>query len=52
MDTEDQILRGTKLIAKSKIKNLEKKLDSQKYNIKNTKQNQSQKMKNIYGIDF
>ena len=31
MDTEDQILRGTKLIAKSKIKNLEKKLDSQKY---------------------
>ena len=47
MDNEDQILKGTKLITnakKTKIKNLEQRLDSQKYNIKNTKQNQSQKL--------
>ena len=46
MDTEHQILKGTKLVTntkKTKIKNLEQRLDSQKYNIKNTKQNQSQK---------
>ena len=50
MKTEDQILRGTKLITnikKSKVQNLEQRLDSQKHNIKNTKQNQSQKLKNI-----
>ena len=37
MDTEDQILKGTKLITnikKTKIKNLKQRLDSQKYNIK------------------
>ena len=45
MGTEDWILRGTKLITnmkkhKEKIKNLEQRLDSQKYSIKKTKQNQ------------
>ena len=37
MGTEDQILKGTKLIKKyqkAKIKNLEQRLDSQKHNIK------------------
>ena len=46
MCTEDLILKGTELIAntkKAKIKNLEQMLDSEKYNIKNTKQNQSQR---------
>ena len=43
MGTEDWILRGTKLITnmkkhKEKIKNLEQRLDSQKYSIKKTKQ--------------
>ena len=53
MDTEDQILKGTKLITNIKKQRLKtQKLDSQKYNIKNMKQNQTQKMKNIYGIDF
>ena len=40
MDTEDQILKGTKLITntkKAKIKNLEQRLDFQKYNIKEKK---------------
>ena len=46
MGTEDQILKGTKLITNTKkqIKNLKQSLDAQKYNIKNTKQNQSQKL--------
>ena len=42
MGTEDWILKGTKLIRntkKAKIKNLEQRLDAQKYNIKKTKQN-------------
>ena len=42
MGTEDCILTCKKLRAntkKVKIKNLEQRLDSQKYNIKNTKQN-------------
>ena len=53
MDTEDQILKGTKLITNIKKQRLKtQKLDSQKHNIKNMKQNQSQKLKNIYGIDF
>ena len=53
MDTEDQILKGTKLITNIKKQSLKtQKLDSQKHNIKTTKQNQSQKMKNTYGIDF
>ena len=46
MGTEDWIHKGTKLITKTKnqkIKNLQQRLDSQKYNIKITKQNQSQK---------
>ena len=54
MDTEDQILKVTKLITKyqkAKIKNLDQKLDSQKYNIINTKQSQKN-FKNIYGICF
>ena len=45
MGTEDWILKGIKLITntkKQRLKNLEQRLDSQKYNIKNTKQNQSQ----------
>ena len=40
MDTEDQILKGKKLITntkKAKIKNLEQLLDFQKYNIKEKK---------------
>ena len=46
MDTEDQILKGTKLITNTKkqIKILEQMLGSHKNNIKNTKQNQSQKL--------
>ena len=50
MDTEDQILKGIKLITHNRnteIKNLEQRLHSQKYNIKNTKENKS-KNKNIY----
>ena len=42
MGTEDWIIKGTELTTntkKAKIKNLEQKLGSQKYNIKNTKQN-------------
>ena len=41
MGTEDWILKGTKLITKTRkqIKNLAQKLDSQIYNIKETKQN-------------
>ena len=43
MDGKNQILKGRKNIdnkyQKAKIKNLEQKLDSQKYNIKNTKEN-------------
>ena len=46
MGTEDQILKGTKLITNTKKQRLKiQRLDSQKYNIKNTKQNQSQKLK-------
>ena len=54
MDTEDQILKGKKLITNTKKQRLKiQRLDSQKYNIKNTKQNQSQKLyKNIYEICF
>ena len=37
MDTEDQILKGTKLITKSKKSRVE--VDSQKYNVKKAKQN-------------
>ena len=40
MGNEDWILKGTKLIRntkKAKIKNLEQRLDSQKYNIKQNK---------------
>ena len=45
MDNEDQILKGTKLITNIKKKSLKtQKLDSQKHNIKTTKQNQSQKL--------
>ena len=45
MGTEDQILKGTKLITNTKKQRLKiQRLDSQKYNIKNTKQNQSQKL--------
>ena len=55
MDTENQILKGTKLIKKYqkvKIKNLQQRLDSQNYNIKNIKQNRSQNKIYIYGICF
>ena len=45
MGTEDQILKGKKLITNTKKQRLKiQRLDSQKYNIKNTKQNQSQKL--------
>ena len=48
MDTEDQILKGTKLIKKkkyqeAKIKNIDQRLDSKKCNIKNKKK-ESQKL--------
>ena len=49
MGNEDWILKRTKLIRntkKAKIKNLEYRLDAQKYNIKKTKQNH--KNYNIY----
>ena len=53
MDTEDQILKGTKLITNIIKQSLKtQKLDSQKHNLKNMKQSQSQKLKNIFGIDF
>ena len=51
MGNEDWILKGTKLIRntkKAKIKNLEQRLNSEKYSIKNTKQNQSQKLLKKY----
>ena len=53
MGTEDWILKGTKLITNTKkqIKNLEQRLDSQKYNIKKTKRNHKN-YKNIYEICF
>ena len=46
MVTEDQIKmsRIDSKYQKAKIKNQEQRLDSEKYNIKNTKQNQSQKL--------
>ena len=45
MGTEDQILKGTKFITNIKKQKLEiQSLDFQKYNIKNTNQNQSQKL--------
>ena len=48
MDTEDQILKGKKIdnkYQKAKIKSLNQRLESQKYNIKNTKQNQENEKK-------
>ena len=45
MDPEDQILNGGKLTTNTKKQRLKiQRLDSEKYNIKNTKQNQSQKL--------
>ena len=46
MDTEDQILKGTKLITDTKKQRLtiQSRGQTQKYNIRNTKQNQSQKL--------
>ena len=54
MDTEDQSRKDIKLITSTKKKRLKiQRLDSEKYNIKNTKQDQSQKLlKNIYEICF
>ena len=58
MDTEDQILKGTKLITKyqkAKIKNLEQRLDSEKHNTKQkfkTKSITKIILKNIYEICF
>ena len=54
MSNEDWILKGTKLIRntkKAKIKNLEQRLDAQKYNIKKITKSQKLK-KNIYEICF
>ena len=50
MGTEDWILKGTKIDnknQKAKIKNLEQRLDSQKHNIKTTKQNHRSYIKNM-----
>ena len=45
MDTEDKILKGTKLVTNTKKQRIKiQSLDPQEYNIKNTKQNQSQKL--------
>ena len=65
MGTEDWVFKGTKLITyqKAKIKNLEQRLDFQKYNIKEKKkkknkgtrlikQQQQQPQKNIYEVCF
>ena len=55
MDSKNQILKGRKNIdnkyQKAKIKNLEQKLDSQKYNIKSTKENH-ENFKNIWSLFF
>ena len=55
MGTEDWVFKGTKFdnkYQKPKIKNLEQRLDSQKYNIKKTKQDHKNCFKNIYEICF
>ena len=57
MGTEDWVFKGTKLITyqKAKIKNLEQRLDFQKYNIKEKKKKKkSQKLfkKYIYEVCF
>ena len=48
MNTEDWILKSTKLITntkkQAKIRNLEQRLDSKKYNINKTKQNKNYKI--------
>ena len=45
MDAEYWILKGIKLITNTKKQRLKiQSIDSQKYNIKNAKQNQSQKL--------
>ena len=46
MDTEDQILKGTKLMTNIKMQILrtQNRGQTQKYSIKNRKQNQSQKI--------
>ena len=45
MDTENQILNGTKLITNTKMQRL--KIQNRGLTLKNTKQNQSQKLKKI-----
>ena len=54
MGTEDWILKGTKLITNTKKQRLKiQRLDSQKYNIKKSKQNKITKIiKNIYEVCF
>ena len=49
MSTEDQILKGTKLITntEAKIKNLEQRLDSEKYNNEKTIKSITKIVKNI-----
>ena len=45
MYTEDKILKGAKLVTNTKKQRIKiQSLDSQEYNIKNRKQNQSQKL--------
>ena len=51
MGTEDQIHKGDSKYQKAKIKKLEQRLDSQKYNIKNTKQNISQRLTHTYILE-
>ena len=50
MGTEDWVLKGTKLITNTKSKDYKSlvEVNSEKYNIKNTKQNKSHKHKNVY----
>ena len=53
MDTEDQILKGAKVITNTKKQRLIiQRLDSQKYNIKKTKQNHKNYNIYIYEICF
>ena len=52
MGTKDWVLKGTKLITntKAKIKNLEQRLDSQKYNIKEKKSHKNYEIYILFAL--
>ena len=55
MGTEDWVFKGTKFdnkYQKPKIKNLEQRLDSQKYNIKKKQSHKNYNIYNIYEVCF